>query len=152
MSISRKNLSRLYTQLGRGALTKPMISRSRPFFYRCRIYPHTSPLATSATALHSLVNTRRLSSDSSSSSISPRASIQRASQTDKVGWKALSTQIDDIVGNLVWLAPRKGTGKDRKKLEKKTSFETSTFLIATCFNFFLCLRQPIIWIVTVFVC
>jgi len=113
MTISRKNLSLLHRQLARRELAKPSMELLfQPFYYNFRTYPHTASLAISATALHGHINSRRLSSNSSPSSISPPASIQCDPQKDKIGWKALSTRINDIIDNPTWLIPRKGTGFD----------------------------------------
>jgi hypothetical protein len=114
MSISRRNLSLLQRQLARGELPKPsMESLFQPFYHNFRTYPQTATLTTSATASHAHIISRRLSSDSSSSFISPSASIRRVRQKDKIGWKALSTRTNDTtIDDTTWLIPRKGTGKD----------------------------------------
>lgn len=121
MSISRRNLSLLQRQLARGELPKPsMESLFRPLYYNFRTYPQSATLATSVTALHAHIISRRVSSDSSSSFISPSDSIRRVSRKDKIGWKALSTRTNDTtIDDATWLIPRKGTGKDARCTNEK---------------------------------
>jgi len=126
MSISRRNLSLLQRQLARGELPKPsMESLFQPLYYNFRTYPQSATLATSVTALHAHIISRRVSSDSSSSFISPSDYIRRVSRKDKIGWKALSTRTNDTtIDDATWLIPRKGTGFDNFLKKGKTDLET----------------------------
>lgn len=113
MSIPGRKLSLLQRHAARRRLTRnstePLF---QPFSHNHRTFPHAATLATLSTPLHAHVNSTRLSTDSSSSSISFSASIRRVPRKDQIGWREFSTQTDDIIDNSKWLIPRKGTGFD----------------------------------------
>jgi len=122
MSISMKTVSLLHRELTRGK--RSMESLFQPFYCNYRTKSYDSTLGKAATAMHAHINSRTLVSDYSPSPSSPLASIQRVSQEDENGWKALSTRMNDIIDNPMLLIPRKGTGFDN--FLKRNNNDTET--------------------------
>ena len=108
MSISRKSSFLLHRQLKRGLLAKPSVESYVKRWYSNQPYARGERLTTPTSALHANTGIGRLSSHCSRSWISLPAS--KAPREHKAGWKALSTQTNNVVDRHVWLIPRKGTG------------------------------------------
>jgi len=124
MSILRKKVPHVHRHLStRRETSKPLESIFHSFFYGFRTYPQAATLVTLASTSHDGMNSRRLPSIYSHTSVSLPFFVQRLALKDKIGCLSLSTRANEIIDKPTWLIPRKGTGFDNFLNRKKNSLD-----------------------------